>query len=51
MNFLRALSGCESRAKTPYQALVIHWLRKVTDDPAVQGAGPRGFERHKTFKP
>ena len=51
MNFLRALIGRESRAKTPYQTLVIHWLRKVTDDPAVQGTGPRGLERHNTFKP
>jgi len=47
MNFLRALSACESRAKTPYQTLVIH----LTDDPAVQGTGPRGLERHNTFKP
>ena len=40
MNFLRALIGRESRAKTPYQTLVIHWLTKVTDDSPVQGAGP-----------
>jgi hypothetical protein len=39
MNILRALIGRESRAKTPYQTLVIHWLTRVTDDPAVQGAG------------
>ena len=32
--------GCESRANTPYQTLVIHWLTKITDDPVVQGAGP-----------
>ena len=32
--------GCESRAKTAYQMLIIHWLRKVTDYPAVQGTGP-----------
>src|SRR5262249_21973230 len=32
--------GRESRAKTPYQTLVIHWLTKVTDDSPVQGAGP-----------
>ena len=32
--------GCESRAKTAYQMLIIHWLTKVTDDPVVQGASP-----------
>ena len=40
MNFLRAVTGRESRAKTPFQMLFIHWLAKVTDDPVVQGADP-----------
>jgi hypothetical protein len=26
--------------KTPYQIPLINWLAKVTNDPAVQGAGP-----------
>jgi hypothetical protein len=31
------VTGRESRAKTPYEILFIHWLTKVTDDPVVQG--------------
>src|SRR6478736_5698093 len=37
---LRRVTGCQSRAKTPFQMLFIHWLTKVTDDPVIQGAGP-----------
>ena len=36
----RRVTGRESRAKTPYQMLFIHWLTKVTDHPVIQGAGP-----------
>ena len=36
----RRVTGRESRAKTPFQMLFIHWLAKVTDDPVIQGAGP-----------
>jgi hypothetical protein len=36
----RRVTGRESRAKTPFQMLFIHWLTKVTDDPVSQGAGP-----------